>query len=98
MRLNKVIKRLSTDDDNPIRHVYVKAGQIPWCDCEPNIDIDDEKSMDKIIKSLRTPCRSTREYRRLMQFIKDEKGMDRCKFLPNVSSKKSNGKRSKVKI
>lgn len=60
--------------------------------CE--VDIEDEKSMNRFCRGVKFYARKSPEYKKLMRFLKEELEMDTCFFLNNV--KQFRGGRVKI--
>ena len=85
---------------NKIENVYVDGGSsvfeinsMDYFDAE-QYDIYDQKDYARFIKDTETVCRSSFEYRQLINYLRFSEGMNTCTFLNNVT----NIDNTKVKI
>ena len=85
---------------NKIENVYVDGGSsvfeinsMDYFDAE-QYDIYDQKDYARFIKDTETVCRTSFEYRQLINYLRFSEGMNTCTFLSNVT----NIDNTKVKI
>ena len=85
MRIPKIYK--NTDDNkisDKIITIDVKSEQLDHVIYIPDVDFDDEKSINRYVKCIKSSVRSSREYKRLMSFLKNKLDMNSCLFFPKV--------------
>jgi len=83
MRIGKIYHGEKTKKDK-ITIIELKEEQIPPIRYTPDIDFDDEKSVHKYVRSLKTYIRGSMEYSKLMRFLKCHMEMNKCFFLKKV--------------
>ena len=93
MRIPKIYRRTDPNNSSVTKHI-VEVDKLPVINYVPEVDIDDDKSIEHYVKTIKMYIRTSDEYKRLMAFIKDKLNAGSCFFYPNI--KKSRG--SKVKI
>lgn len=93
MRIPKFIKR-SLEDNLPNNIQEIEIEHIDEVEYVPDVDFDDDKSVKRYIKGIKSIVRQSREYKRLMQFLKYKCEMNECFFLPAVKKYRD----SKVQI
>lgn len=85
MRIPKVYKRDENDKEkNKIINIDVESEQLDPIIYSPDVDFDDDKSVKRYVKSMKSMIRQSREYKSLMTFLKNKCEMNRCFFLPKV--------------
>ena len=84
MRIPKIYKRDSSYEEHDITYIDLTSEQLDPVIYSPDIDFDDFKSVKRYIKSMKSMIRSSKEYRDLMQFLKNKCEMNHCFFLPRV--------------
>lgn len=86
MRIPKITK--GTYKKHDIETVDIKKEDLKPCTYIPDVDIEDQKSVDKYVKVIKAFVRSSKPYTQLMSFLKYGYDMDTCYFLPNVKQTK----------
>lgn len=94
MRIPKIYKNLNTERHKSITTIDIAPMQLPNIDYVPDIDFDDEKSVNHYVKTIKYAIRSSREYKKLIQFLKTKMDVNSCKFYPKIKK----GKDVKVSI
>ena len=80
-----------TDDGNIIVSVEnAKYYYLPF-DKSP-LDLSDPKIRDKFIKGIEKNVRTSRQYKRYIDYLKREKGLNHCAIFGNIESNKKGGK------
>jgi hypothetical protein len=83
MRIPQIVRN---PNRAPSSITTVKVDKIPQCTYEADVDMDEQKSVDRYVKALKAFIRGTGEYRRLMTFLKYNRNMNKCYYLPKVVS------------
>lgn len=78
------VKNSGNIEKNKINIVKLNKDDVPKVRYEPDVDFDDEKSVSRYVKQLKSMMRSSREYKKLMKFLKTKLDLNSCFFLPNV--------------
>ena len=85
MRIPKIYNK---DDNykekNKINYIDIEEEQLLPVLYSPDVDFDDEKSVKRYVKSMKSMIRQSREYKSLMSFLKNKCEMNKCFFLPKV--------------
>ena len=63
----------------------IMLSHIPDYDIQ-DYDIYDEKSFKKYVEDIKRVIRSSREYRRFVNYLRENMSMDKCAFLKNVTN------------
>ena len=85
MRIPKVYRRdENINEKDKITYIDVESEQLDPIIYSPDVDFDDEKSVRRYVKSIKSMCRQSKEYKRLMSFLKNKCEMNECFFLPKV--------------
>ena len=85
MRIPKIYK--NTDDNkisDKITTIDVKSEQLDPVIYIPDVDFNDDKSVNRYVKCIKSSVRGSREYKRLMSFLKNKLDMNSCLFFPKV--------------
>ena len=98
MRIPRIYRRVDElNDDIRINIVELDnelfENPLPYT---PDVDFDDKKSLASYVKSIKYMIRQSREYKSLMRFLKDKRGMNGCFFLPKV--KKYRGSKVRIEV
>lgn len=97
MRIPKIRKNRFSEASDPLNIVKdVNIGEFPDAVFELDYDLDDEKELEKYLKILKSYIRGSYEYRRMMNFLKTRRKMNRCFYLPNV--KQYHGSKTKIEV
>lgn len=85
MRIPKIYLR-DAKDRLPSKIENIELSDMTYLPVEtyPDVDFDDIKSVNRYVKSVKSMIRKSREYKRLMGFLKDKMDMNKCLFLPKV--------------
>lgn len=86
MIAHQSIKNIEENSDDIL---VIKMDSVPEYDLE-DYDLMDEKDRDKYIKDLERIVRNSFEYRRFIQYLRENMDMDSCAFMENVSNKDNN--------
>lgn len=85
MRIPKVYRRDENDmEKDKITYIDIESEQFDPVIYTPDIDFDDDKSVRRYVRSIKSVTRQSREYKRLMSFLKQKCGMNECFFLPRI--------------
>lgn len=85
MRIPKVYRRDDNEKEkNKITYIDITSEQFDPIIYTPDVDFDDDKSVRRYVKTIKSITRQSREYKRLMQFLKTKCGMNECFFLPKL--------------
>lgn len=71
--------------NNPEKVQVIEMGTIPDFDQE-DYDLTDTKDKNKFIGDVEKMCRNSREYRRLIGYIREYMSMNECSFFSNVNN------------
>lgn len=83
MRIPRVYKRDGTSDPS-IKKTILEVEALPIVEYDPDVDFDDDKSVNRYVRCIKGAIRSSNEYKRLMRFLKDKCEFNKCFFLPRV--------------
>lgn len=85
MRIPKIYLRDENHKEkDKITYIDVESEQLEPIVYSPDVDFDDDKSVKRYIKSMKSSIRQSREYKQLMMFLKNKCEMNKCFFLPKV--------------
>ena len=88
MRIPKIYKR-DENTGQSIRVIDIKKSELQPIHYEPDVDFDDEKSVQRYVKYCKMVIRNSSEYKKLMYFLKRYKDLNSCFFMPNVKKYKN---------
>lgn len=85
MRIPRVYRRDENDKEkDKITYIDIESEQFDPVIYTPDVDFDDDKSVRRYIKAIKSVTRQSREYKRMMSFLKNKCGMNECFFLPRI--------------
>lgn len=85
MRIPRIYQREENENEkNKITYIDLESEQLDPVIYSPDVDFDDDKSVKRYVKSMKSMIRQSREYKSLMQFLKNKCEMNKCFFLPKV--------------
>ena len=85
MRIPKIYNReLNSMEKDKINYIDIESEQLDPVIYSPDVDFDDDKSVKRYVKSMKSLIRQSREYKSLMSFLKNKCEMNKCFFLPKV--------------
>lgn len=72
-------------DNDPIKAKVIKVDFVPKFDME-DYDLMDDKERRKYFDSIKKICRGSFEYKKLINYLRDNMNMNKCSFMENVSN------------
>lgn len=85
MRIPKIYKNSSDNKiSDKITTIDIKSEQLDPVIYIPDVDFDDPKSISRYIKTIKSSVRSSKEYKRLMSFLKNKLDIKSCLFFPKI--------------
>lgn len=96
MRIPRVYKNDNNKISDKITTIDIKSEQLDPIVYIPDVDFDDQKSVNRYVKAIKSVVRNSTEYRQLMRFLKKELNINSCLFYPKV--KKYKDKKISIEI
>lgn len=84
MRIPKIYKKSDDTISDKITEIEIKSEQLDPIVYLPDVDFDDQKSVNRYVKCIKSAIRGSREYKKLMQFLKYKLDMNSCLFFPKI--------------
>ena len=84
MRIPKIYKKSDDGISDKISEIEIKSEQLDPIVYIPDVDFDDQKSVNRYVKCVKSAIRGSREYKKLMQFLKYKLDINSCLFFPKV--------------
>lgn len=84
MRIPRVYKNLDNTISDKITTIEVSSERLDPIIYIPDVDFDDEKSVNRYVKTIKSSVRGSKEYKKLMVFLKNNLEINSCLFFPKV--------------
>ena len=81
---------IQTQEHNLSNMITISSKEIPECDIEC-WNLEDDKDYEKYIRTVESTVRRSFEYKEYIKYLRDNKGMDQCAFLKDISNKETYG-------
>ena len=85
MRIPRIYKNdLDNKISDKITEIEVKSEQLDPVIYIPDVDFDDQKSVNRYVKSIKSMVRTSKEYKDFVRFLKNKLELNRCMFFPKI--------------
>lgn len=84
MRIPRIYKNNNEKSKDEITTIDIQSQQLDPIAYVPDIDFDDEKSISRYIRVIKSATRQSKEYKSLMKFLKTKLDINSCLFYPKV--------------
>lgn len=85
MRIPRIYKNNGSETSkDEINIIDIKSEVLDPVIYVPDVDFDDDKSVNRYVKCIKSCVRGSKEYKRLMQFLKNKLNINSCLFFPKI--------------